>query len=266
MKISYYKSFWGMPAIPTRQKLMMVAEAGYDGVEFDLPDESPEEWNALLAEFHLKYIAMVFPITAEQAIDQLKIAATYNPVLVDMHDGKDFYTFEEGSAFYREVLLAEKDLGLTVGHETHRGRLLYSPWTTMRYLEKFPELRLTADFSHWCNVTESLLDNERMQPFLDIAIERSVHIHGRVGYAEGPQVPDPAAPEWESALLRHETLWDRIVQRHEAAGAKELSFDPEFGPPAYMHTLPHTNQPVADLWTVCKWMADRQRVRWARHR
>jgi sugar phosphate isomerase/epimerase len=267
MKVAMIKSIWGLTEGATmRDKLALIAGAGYEGVECGPPAESPAEWADLLAEFGLIHVCMLFPFTGAEAVEQLQSAAKYRPHLVVMHDGRDFYTREEGRAFYRECLAAEADLGLTVGHETHRGRLLYSPWTTREYLEEFPALKLTADFSHWCVVTESLLDNPRLAGDLDLAIERTVHIHGRVGYAEGPQVPDPSAPEYRDALLRHESLWDRIVARHAAAGTKLLTFDPEFGPPAYMHTLPHTNQPVANLWDVCLWMAERQKERWAAHR
>jgi hypothetical protein len=29
---------------------------------------------------------------------------------------------------------------------------------------------------------------------------------------------------------------------------------PEFGPDGYLHTLPFTHQPVADLWEINSWM------------
>jgi hypothetical protein len=37
------------------------------------------------------------------------------------------------------------------------------------------------------------------------------HIHARVGYAQGPQVPDPRAPEYQAALVAHERWWDQIL-------------------------------------------------------
>ncbi len=39
--------------------------------------------------------------------------------------------------------------------------------------------------------------------------------------------------------------------------------EPEFGPAPYMHTLPHTDTPVADLWTVNEFMAERLRTLFA---
>ena len=38
---------------------------------------------------------------------------------------------------------------------------------------------------------------------------------------------------------------------------------PEFGPAPYLHLLPHTQTPVADLADICDWMARRQAGRFA---
>lgn len=34
---------------------------------------------------------------------------------------------------------------------------------------------------------------------------------------------------------------------------------PEFGPDGYLHTLPFTNAPVADLWEINTWMGREER-------
>ncbi|MGO4610835.1 sugar phosphate isomerase/epimerase, partial [Variovorax sp. 2RAF20] len=34
---------------------------------------------------------------------------------------------------------------------------------------------------------------------------------------------------------------------------------PEFGADGYLHHLPFTNMPVADLWTLTQWMARTER-------
>ncbi len=94
---------------------------------------------------------------------------------------------------------------------------------------------------------------------LELANRRAIHIHGRVGYEEGPQVPDPSAPEYAGHLAWHERQWQEIRQHRQQAGADYLTFTPEYGPPSYLHTLPHTNVPVADLWQVCLWGAARAR-------
>ncbi|MGC5340916.1 sugar phosphate isomerase/epimerase, partial [Escherichia coli] len=77
--------------------------------------------------------------------------------------------------------------------ETHRASSLYSPWLTLDIVRQLPRLRYTADISHWVVVCERLLDDPLDD--LTLFLERVHHVQARVGYAQGPQVPDPAAPE-----------------------------------------------------------------------
>jgi hypothetical protein len=104
-------------------------------------------------------------------------------------------------------------------------------------------MTLTLDISHWCNVHESLLEDQ--QDTVEIALLRTRHIHARVGHAQGPQVNDPRAPEWQSAVDQHLAWWDRVVELRRQAGGSVMTFLTEFGPPNYMPTLPNTREPVA---------------------
>ena len=114
-------------------------------------------------------------------------------------------------------------------------------------LQKIPGLRITFDVSHWCNVSESLLADQ--QETVNLAIQRTDHIHARIGHPEGPQVNDPRAPEWEPAVKAHFSWWDAIVAIKKQQG-ELLTVLTEFGPPDYMPTLPYTRQPLADQWAI----------------
>ena len=114
-------------------------------------------------------------------------------------------------------------------------------------METIPELRVTFDVSHWCNVHESLLDDQ--QETVNLTLQRVDHVHARVGHAEGPQVNDPRAPEWDHAVKTHFAWWDKIVEIKKQKG-DTLTILTEFGPPDYMPTLPYTRQPLADQWAV----------------
>ena len=80
------------------------------------------------------------------------------------------------------------------------------------------------------------------------------HIHARVGYDQGPQVPHPAAPEYAAALAAHQRCWEAIWTAQREQGLAVTTLTPEFGPDGYLHTLPFTQQPVANLWQVNSWM------------
>jgi hypothetical protein len=93
--------------------------------------------------------------------------------------------------------------------------------------------------------------------------ERCIHIHARVGYEEGPQVPDPRAPEYQYCLDAFERWWQLIWDAQDARGLAASTLTPEYGPPGYLHTLPYTRQPVVDLGEISDWQARREAARFA---
>jgi hypothetical protein len=97
---------------------------------------------------------------------------------------------------------------------------------------------------------------------MKLAIERSGHIHARIGHPEGPQVNDPRAPEWEAAVKAHLLWWDEIVSRKKKAG-EGLTVLTEFGPADYMPTTPYTRQPLADQWEINVYMMELFRKRYS---
>ena len=146
---------------------------------------------------------------------------------------------------------------IKVFFETHRSRSMFNPWVTQRIVEQLPDILLTVDFSHWCVVCERLMDTE-----LDVinAIADNVHhIHARVGYEQGPQVPDPRAPEYEYALRAHQNWWQIIWQSQQQRGFEITTMTPEFGPDGYLHELPFIKIPIADLWELNQWMGVEER-------
>ncbi len=260
MKLLVFRSLWGMEG-SIEEMVATIAKEGYDGVDGIPAGIQPGAYRRLLADHGLQLVTCLYAADAQAFAEQLARAVDYQPLRIVAHGGRDAMSHDQGCAFFEAALAAEQRHGVAVGHETHRGRLLFSPWDTLFYLRQFPELCLNADFSHWVNVCERLPDDQAEA--LALATARALHIHGRVGYEEGPQVPDPAAPEYAAQVAWHEAQWDRIRQAHEAAGATEITFTTEYGPPPYLHTLPHTNAPVASLAAVCAWSAARIRARWA---
>ena len=58
---------------------------------------------------------------------KLMQAPTQGAVHVNSHSGYDVWTSAQSNEFIAAALSIEKELGITVSHETHRRRLLYSP-------------------------------------------------------------------------------------------------------------------------------------------
>jgi len=72
-------------------------------------------------------------------------------------------------------------------------------------------------------------------------------------------VPHPAAPIHREALEAHERWWTQIWRNQSARGLTVSTLTPEFGPDGYLHSLPFTNVPVADLTQINHWMAGREK-------
>ncbi len=79
-----------------------------------------------------------------------------------------------------------------------------------------PGMKINADLSHWVWVTESYLEN--FQDELAEAIIRADHIHARVGFTEGPQLPDPGKPFWKREVEFFLNIWGQKLNCHKSIG------------------------------------------------
>lgn len=240
---------------------------GYDGAEFWFPQEESERSQVLstFKKHNLKYGFLVGGNDADykkhyqQFINALNGAIKFNPVYINCHSGRDHFSFEQNKSFIDATTKVAKESGVLIYHETHRSRILFAAPVARQYIEKLPDLRITLDVSHWCNVHETYLEDQAET--LAMTIERVDHIHARIGHPEGPQVNDPRAPEWKHAVEKHFEWWDKIVERKKSGG-KLMTFLTEFGPLDYMPSLPYTRQPLADQWEINVHMLNTLRARY----
>lgn len=262
MKIEFYKSNWEAGGIEWPLFLAKCREAGFHGVEVPVAaiPQSGEAVTISCREHGLGLIAQIHSGggTPSEHLDSLRRlldrAAECGAWAVNSHTGSDFFAFDDNLKLMRESTARAADLGLTLWHETHRGRALYNLPDTVRYLDAWPDLELTADISHFFAVHESLL--EKQADLVARLVTAARHVHTRVGYSQGPQVPHPFAPEWGSVLERHWRFWQEIIEARRAAGAERLTILPEAGPPPYMPVVPYSNVPLADAWQVNVQMKD----------
>jgi len=153
-----------------------------------------------------------------------------------------------------DAFLITQKTGVPIYHEIHRGRFTFHSAGITAYIEKYPELKLTADLSHWCTVSESFLEDQ--QDVLSSTFNHSGYIHARVGHTQSPQVNDPFAPEWEDTLSLFVGWWKEIIRRNLENNVEVFPICPEFGPFPYMPLLPITKQAVVDQWATNVKMKD----------
>ena len=256
MRIDVFAAHWGNNELPPEVFIDKVLAAGFDGIEMSLPLDAAlrEEWTERIAKAGLQLIAAQwetvfhsdFDLHRAALAELLENACLARPVLVNTHTGKDYYSQAQNAELIELAMEISARHGVPIVHEIHRSRFSGHPMLLLPYLDKYPDLPLTADLSHWCCSCESLLAD---QPHtLARTLPHIRHIHARVGHAQGPQVAEFRAPEAKEALDAHLAWWDTVVALRRAAGAELLTFTPEFGPAPYLQTLPWTQQPVADAW------------------
>jgi sugar phosphate isomerase/epimerase len=273
MELRLFKTLWGHKG-GFDEAIAGCASPKYDGIEGQAPATAHErkDFKAQLADAGLAYIAEICTAgsyvpnrraTAEEHLESLMrqaaAAVECKPMFITVIGGCDAWTLTQSVEFFGEAMEIGKALDVRISFETHRSRSLYNPWTAREILLQLPAMELTCDFSHWCVVCERLIDTE--PEIIALCAERAHHIHARVGYDQGPQVPHPAAPEYAEALSAHERWWLQIWEKQFAEGRGISTMTPEFGPDGYLHCLPFTAAPVADLDQINGWMAERQRVR-----
>jgi sugar phosphate isomerase/epimerase len=264
MKILYFRSVWGLDEFSTvEEKLDKIKSGGFDGVELDVPLdlETCQRARKTLDELNLAVVAQQWRTNGKNVAEhissferQYERALILKPLYLNSHTGCDHFSIEENLEIFDHANALAKKCGTEVYHETHRGRALFSAPATMQFLAARPNLKLVADFSHWCCVHESLLADQSER--VERAAKNCLAIHARVGHAEGPQIPDPRDPLWQPNLDAHLNWWKKIIEHRRAEGCAILPICPEFGPPPYMTLLPHTNKPIANLWDINCFMRD----------
>lgn len=264
MQIKYCCTYWGSEKDTPDVFVDKVLLAGYDGVEIFLPALNDNFTNAFIEEvegvmnkntdflFIAQHIVAVENTSINDYINKVKKNLTeltaFQPSFINAHTGKDYFSFDDNCRLIEAALNISNKTGIRILHETHRGRFSYHTASLLPYLQKFPEMELVGDFSHFCTVSESML--EEQEEMIRQIIPHIAHLHARVGHEQGPQVNDPFAPEWENHFKIFEKWWEAIVQYKKQKNTQIFSITPEFGPLPYMPSMPYTKQPLSNQWDL----------------
>lgn len=187
----------------------------------------------------------------------------------NLHLGTGFETDAELDALAAALLDAQARHGHLLLVETHRATATQDIWRTLEWVKRFPDLRFTADLSHWYTGHELTYGGEfeqrraRLTPVLD----RVRAIHGRIGNSGCLQTPLDRPGDY---LAHYQVLWTATCAgflRH--AGPDEvLSFAPELlpmavgDPPLWLHYQQATQAAPDDPWQgePCDRFADAERL------
>ena len=275
MELQIFKTLWGYNG-NTESAVKEALAANFDGIEGPAPEKraDAQRIRALFDDSDMTYIAEITTAgsfvperhaTVQDHIDSfaddLEHSLYFDPAFITCLGGCDAWREEDSMEFFSAAMQLAESAGIRVSFETHRSRSLFNPWVTQRIVEQLPDILLTVDFSHWCVVCERLMDTEL--DVINAIADNVLHIHTRVGYEQGPQVPDPRAPEYIYALRAHQRWWQIIWQSQIKRKFKVTTMTPEFGPDGYLHEAPFSQIPVANLWELNQWMAAEERRHFA---
>lgn len=261
MNILYSSTYWGSESLSPENFISKTIGDGYNGVELFLqpPDETTNLFMSAIDavkminnDFYFIALQLVFP-ARESVTDYIKkmeqnlaSISSLNPLFINSHTGKDYYSFDDNCRVIEAAMNFSAKNNIRILHETHRSRFAFHTATLLSYLEKFPEMELTGDLSHFCVVSESMLEDQ--EEILEKIFPHISHLHARVGYEQGSQVNDPKAPEWNSHINRFVNWWHQIINLNQKAGQKVFTITPEFGPVPYMPVMPYTKEPMSVQW------------------
>lgn len=268
MNIRFFCPLWGMESMPFEEFCHKVASQGYDGVETRLPQifSQRKKMTDALKKNGLALIAQHSETSDSNFVDhkrhfllRLENLAEAEPEFINSQTGLDWFSPEKNLELIDAAESLAEIRGVKLLHETHRGKFSFAAHITGEFLSRRPDLRMTLDISHWLVTAASDLSDQGET--VDLAIDRTDHIHARVGFPEGPQVGNPFQDYWKTLLERHLAWWDRIVERKRNAG-KDLTITLEAGPTPYMPVISARGIPVADQWDINARMHDFLRERY----
>jgi len=136
------------------------------------------------------------------------------------------------------ILNASEKHGVPLYIETHRATITQDQWRTVKLVERNPEVRFNADYSHWYTGQEMVYGDFKAKcDFLEPVFERVRFFHGRIGNPSHIQVDvkDGARGGEGLAFVDHfREMWTRSCMGflRSAKPGDYICFNPELLQPA----------------------------------
>jgi hypothetical protein len=249
------------------QQLEQIAEAGFDGIGVFLTG-GPHDRETIEAAAALGLEIEACAILPDAAslppvVDALRDLPAIHHLTVQPNLRTS--SVDRGVESLEAFQEAGKTAPFPVYFETHRGRLTEAIGFTCALLERLPDLRLTADLSHYVLGTEMRPDEAtgEVGGMVDRIMERSCAYHARVASREQIQI---------QVEFDHHRIWlDLFTEwwtkgiakfREESPGAASLSFTVELGPPAWYAMTDRNGDEMSDRWAEAQQIASVLRSCW----
>jgi hypothetical protein len=268
-----YQSLWAMERRrpdglewTLDEKLAMIRDAGFDGCGVRFADfEYAKTVTGFLRDHGMSWQAQCYPRT----VDDLK------PILEHVHAlGADHlnlqpdvrpYTVDDCVPYIEGWRRLAEDADIAMHIETHRDRMTTDLFFTLHLLDRFPDLRFTADLSHYVVGREFAWPiDEVNHGLMHRILDNTWGFHGRVASREQVQVQlgFPQHQGWVELFMDWWAYGFRSWRRRAGPDAT-LTFLCELGPSPYAITGADGYE-LSDRWQESLQMKDAVRALWAR--
>lgn len=249
-------SLWSLIKLPMNgstewtleEKFARVKTAGFAGVECWLNDENEREHKDTLDKHGLRLTLGHHPHTIDDVRQTVTRAKRLNADFIFAQPLTPYIAIREAAKFCREARQIANDAGLCFFAETHRNNIPESLNQALELIEAYPEVRFTADLSHFVVVGEFYgWEDERAIERMMPVLERTSHAHGRI--SNGEQVQVDVGDGTGATAQFFVAIW-QAAMTHWLNGAQPgdvFPFASELGPPRYAMTLPDDSE-FSDRW------------------
>ena len=262
-RLLVYQSLWAMEQRrpdgfewSLDQKLEMIRAAGFDDAGVRFFDRAyVREVTQRLEGWGLTWQAQCYPRTVDDLKPILEHVAEFGADHVNLQADVRPPTIAECVPLIEGWRRLAQDAGIALHFETHRDRMTTDLYFTLRLLDRFPDLRLTGDLSHYVVGREFAWpisdENHRLMQRI---IDNCWGFHGRVASREQIQVQLSFAHqcEWLDLFLEWWAYGFRSWRRRAPDDAT-LTFLCELGPKEYAMTG-RDGYELSDRWEEARFL------------
>ena len=242
----------------------MIRDAGFDGCGvrfFDL--DYARTVTDFLRASAMTWQAQCYPKTVDDLKPILSHVRELGADHINLQPDVKPYRMEDCVAYIEGWLQLANEAGLELHIETHRDRMTTDLFFTLHLLDRFPELRLTGDLSHYVVGREFAWPvSEENHAYMHRIIDNCWGFHGRVASREQVQVQISFAhqKDWVDLFMG---WWEYGFRswRKRAPRDATLTFLCELGPKEYAMTGPDGYE-LSDRWQEALMLKDMVRDLW----
>lgn len=241
-----YQSLWAMERRrpdglewTLDEKLTKIGDAGFDGAGVRFFDRAyVRTVTGFLRDHGMTWQAQCYPKTVDDLKPIIEHVQEFGADHINLQPDVRPYTLEECVPYIEGWQRLASDAGIALHIETHRDRMTTDLIFTLHLLDRFPDLRLTGDLSHYLLGREFAWPiSEENHALMRRVIEHCWGFHGRVASREQIQVQIsfPQHKDWLDLFMGWWEYGFRLWRKRAPPHAT-LTFLCELGPREYAMT------------------------------